>query len=81
VAYGVSSVCGQYTGIGSLYFVIIAFADVVGERHERTRYQDGRQYQQIGVGRVVKRVLASNECALCCAMTIKEWCQLAQHLT
>ena len=24
---------------------------------------------------------ASHECALCCAMTTKEWCQLAQHLT
>ena len=44
----------------------------------RTRYQDGRQYQQIGVRRVAKRVLASNEC---CAMTTKEWFQLAQHLT
>ena len=37
----------------------------------RTRYQDGRQYQQFGVGRVAKRVLASKEfydrmCAVLC---------------
>jgi hypothetical protein len=78
VIYGESSLCGGHTGICALY---LAFFDIVGERQERTRYQDGRQYQQIGVGRVAKRVLASNECALCCAMTTKEWCQLAQHLT
>jgi hypothetical protein len=81
VVYGESSVCGGYTGTGSLYIVIIAFVYIMGERQERTRYQDGRQYQQNGVGGVAKRVLASNECVLCCAMTTKEWCQLAQHLT
>jgi len=83
-------VCNGYTGIGSLYIAIIAFFDIwlfVSGRTTREKwgwgllYQDGRRYQQIGVGRVAKRVLASNECVLCCAMTTKEWCQLAQHLT